>query len=164
MASVVANSVYSPFLAYPTMKNTLRHKSFTVIPLIAFLLLSVGCGDSGIGQVHGVVTLDGERLSNAVIEFYPQAGGAASAGRTDANGQYQIHRGRQGLGAVVGLHKVQIWTSVGIDVEDGPTPKERIPSKYNSSTELTAQVASGSNAIDFDLDSKGKITHQPGAR
>ncbi len=137
-----------------------RHYFFGA--LLVALPLGVGCGDSGIGQVHGTVKLDGVPLPEALVEFYPADSSAASAGRTDREGKYQLHLGRQGLGAVVGTHKVQIWTSLGKDTGDGPAAQEIIPTKYNAESELKRDVTSGSNIFDFDLESKGKVIQQPG--
>jgi hypothetical protein len=43
--------------------------------------------------------------------------------------------------------------STAVSSEEGTTP-ERLPARYNSSTELTAEVTSGRNTIDFDLTSQ----------
>ncbi len=132
---------------------------------MVLMVLVTGCGSSDLGSVSGKIHLDGEPLANAVVTFYPEnadvtAGkGAASFGRTDESGYYELHYNRDAKGAEIGAHKVAITTlqeSSGGDY--GAGVKELVPTKYNSNTELTAQVTSGSNRIDFlDLDSKGRI-------
>ncbi|MCA9193219.1 MAG: carboxypeptidase regulatory-like domain-containing protein [Planctomycetales bacterium] len=129
-----------------------------------FLIVAfTGCGNGNIGHVEGTVTLDGKPLPNAGIEFFPQAGGGLSAGRTDENGHYELYYGREGMGAEVGEHLVQIRTA-GIGSADGdygPTSKELIPVQYNNRSELVRTVKAGSNTIDFDLESKGRIVQPP---
>lgn len=130
------------------------------------LLLSVGlagCSSSDIGKVTGTVTLDGKPLEYAKLEFFPQPAGGLSSGRTDKDGHYQLYFGRDEMGAKVGEHLVQIRTAgAGPSEGDyGSSAPEKIPLKYNTKSELKATVKPGSNTIDFDLESKGKIV-QPG--
>ncbi|MCA9131094.1 MAG: carboxypeptidase regulatory-like domain-containing protein [Planctomycetales bacterium] len=140
------------------MRNLLRQCS-----LLAIAVTTIGCGSGDIGYVEGTVKLDGQPLPNAMLEFYPQDKGGLSSGRTDANGHYELYYGREGKGAEVGEHLVQIRTAgVGDAGGDyGPTSKERIPVQYNNKSELVRKVESGRNTIDFDLESKGKIVQPP---
>jgi len=136
---------------------------FSLLPLCTILLLlSVGCGgDSNIGQVEGVVRLDGKPLKRAMVNFYP-TDARASFGFTDAEGHYELQYIKNVKGAVVGQHKVTISTK--IDKEDDPPTsefggkgrEETMPPKYldRKKTELSASVESGSNTIDFELESK----------
>lgn len=128
--------------------------------LLAFVC--AGCGDSTIGSVEGTVTFDGQPLKGALVTFVPKEGGRPSYGRTDEDGRYELHYSNDKDGALVGSHKVMISTERGGD-EDAEDPKkrksvkEKVPARYNKKTELTAEVESGSNTINFDLDSGGKI-------
>lgn len=115
-------------------------------------LLTTGCSDGKTGQVSGVVQLDGKPLAQAVVEFYPVGSGAASAARTNDDGYYELRMGRDTTGAVVGDHKVQIWSSLGQDTEDSSSVQESVPSKYNVKTELTKTVIAGRNHFNFDLE------------
>ena len=135
---------------------------FLQLPLCILLLLSVGCGgDSNIGQVEGVVSLDGEPLKRALVCFYP-ADARASAGRTDDEGHYELQYIKNVKGAVVGQHKVTISTY--IDREDDPSTsefggkgrEETMPPKYldRRKTELSTTIESGSNTVNFDLTSE----------
>ncbi len=116
-----------------------------------------GCGNSKLGRVEGTVLLDGEPLEGAVVTFYPMHAGAASYGRTDARGHYELRYNRQEMGAEVGKHKVEITTyEEGGDY--GPGRKELLPTRYNYETELEVEVQPGRNVIDFlDLTSEGEI-------
>ena len=100
---------------------------FLQLPLCILLLLSVGCGgDSNIGQVEGVVSLDGEPLKRALVCFYP-TDGRASAGQTDEEGHYELQYIKNVKGAVVGQHTVTclLYTS--------PSPRDLSTSRMPSS-------------------------------
>ena len=143
----------------------------------ALLFLSIsGCQDSGVplGYVSGMVTLDGKPIAMATVSFYPESG-RASVGKTDAEGNYVLCFSGSEKGAIIGQHRVTITTAyqasssrVGATYDDSPPGEvkpnaplagqsrtELLPEIYTSrkSTELKADVASGSNSIDFDLSS-----------
>lgn len=147
------------------MKST-KLRFFVIMSCMSLLL--AGCGSGNIGQVTGTVTADGKPLANALIEFYPQAegGGRASSAVTDSEGKYELVYGRDGTGAVVGEHLVQITTGDlgGDENEDGSytaATKETLPAKYNVNSELIVTVKGGSNTIDFDLDYEGEVIQAP---
>ena len=135
---------------------------FLLLPLCVVLLLNVGCGgDSNIGQVEGVVSLDGEPLKRAMVCFHP-ADARGSAGFTDDEGHYELRYLRNIKGAVVGEHKVTISTKIAREDDDassefgGKGRAETMPPKYldRNKTELSATVVSGRNTVDFDLTSE----------
>ncbi|EAQ81359.1 hypothetical protein DSM3645_23246 [Blastopirellula marina DSM 3645] len=117
-----------------------------------------GCWQSGgeLGQVTGTVTLDGKPLPEAMVSFYPEAGGRSAHGVTDGAGQYLLRYTGSKDGAPLGPHLVKV--EVGIPMGEGDSPAVRkvpqLPAKYNTTSELTAEVKSGSNDIDFELKSK----------
>lgn len=133
-----------------------------IVLVAALMLFCVGCGGD-MGRVSGTITLDGKPLPDAIITFYPQGGegGRASAGRTDAEGNYELTYSRSEKGAKVGEHLVTITTAVdGGDYSEGggeSINKELVPTKYNAKSELKEQVVAGSNTINFELDSEGEI-------
>lgn len=133
------------------------------------MLAVVGCGgatdDLDRRAVSGNVTLDGAPLPSGMISFDP-AGGTADAvpvGAVISNGSYSIPAA---TGPVPGNYKVSIRSSTATDEPpadempgEAPAPKkgakDPIPAKYNTNSELTAEVpASGSAPINFDLQSK----------
>lgn len=115
-----------------------------------------GCGKpENIGAVSGVVTLNGEPLSGALIQFEPLAGNAPSGGFTDEGGKYSLTYSREVQGAEIGEHRVRISTKdLGNPDSDPPRPKkaETVPAKYNTKTELTAKVQAGKNELNFPLE------------
>ena len=122
---------------------------------ILFCLLLAGCGSEGdLASVKGKVTLSGEPLEGAIVQFQPTAeDGSPSAGKTDAKGRYELMYTFDTPGAMPGEHVVTIRTAAAYYEEedtDAP-PVERIPAKYNTRSELKRTVEPGKNTIDFEL-------------
>lgn len=120
------------------------------------LLATTGCGDSsGLSNVTGVVTLDGNPYPNAQVRFVPK-GGRPSMGLTDETGKYRLHYMRDQFGAAPGSYTVDITTShtSTSDTDGGKTPPEKIPARYNTKSELIKEVTAGENVINFELTSK----------
>ena len=144
-----------------------------------FLLGTVaGCGDSGpqTAPVKGVVKFNDAPYPNAIVTFIPSDGGPAGIGKTTENGEYEIWTSGK-RGAVLGNHKVSVTTEYipppppkpaseirsddpeylaqihgsGSSERNAGPPKEKIPAKYNTSTELQFEVKSGSNEFPLDL-------------
>ncbi len=60
---------------------------------VALMLMLVGCGKSGstLAEVSGRVTLDGQPLVGAQLDFQPEhEAGSPSFGLTDADGRYEL--------------------------------------------------------------------------
>jgi hypothetical protein len=104
------------------------------------------------------VTLDGAPLDEATISFVPMTGGARqSAWTTIKNGEYTIVE-KDGLGT--GPFRVEIRALRPTGEKPNPNEptmvpsKEIIPSRYNSNSELKAEIKPGVNTKDFALKSK----------
>jgi len=125
----------------------------------AFLVAAAGCGGSSgpaTETVHGKVTLDGNPLPDAGVEFVPDAG-RPSAARTDSNGEYRLEYSLDQAGALQGQHTVRITT--GGERPDPATEEmkrfpELLPPKYNTNSELRREITSGDNEINFELQSR----------
>ena len=130
----------------------------TALGTVAVLWLATlaGCGgNADLGTVAGVVTLDGQPLANATVEFVPADGGEERSsydGTTDASGRYELYFSASQKGATPGAYTVRIWPP---DSDDEPAPAPKLPPQYSTRSELTATVEVGSNSIDFPLDSQG---------
>ena len=124
---------------------------------LLFSLPLAGCGGpENVASVRGVVTLDGQPLPDATLEFQPEKG-RPSFGKTDEEGYYTLLYTPEHDGAEIGKHQVRISTaSESTDPATGEmkTEPEKVPAKYNVKSELTAEVEAGSNEINFDLTSK----------
>lgn len=117
----------------------------SIVLCLGFLVSLSGCGGSdapALGQVKGKVTLDGTPLADANVTFMPEKV-RASSGTTDSEGNYELTYIRDEMGAAIGNHKVVISKLVN--------EKETIPPNYSDETELTAEVKTGDNEINFDL-------------
>jgi len=131
----------------------LARPSARVIPGV-LLATVVGCGSLGSNfkEVTGSITLDGEPLEEAKVEFYPKAEGASSAfAYIDARGRFELVFAGTKKGTQPGLYAVSISK-----VEDAPEgERETLPPIYNVRTKLSADVsADGENDFTFELKTK----------
>lgn len=131
------------------------------------LLTALGAGcSSGDGpeltDVTGRVMVDGSPIAGAVLTFVPEAGGSPSYGRTDSDGRYQLMFTFTKSGAMLGKHNVEIESrkipaseaeEMRASGQEVPEYRE-IPKAYRQPGALTAEVVSGNNEINFELNSK----------
>jgi hypothetical protein len=126
---------------------------------MALSLVASGCGGSSgpeLAAVTGVVKLDGAPLADARVEFIPKDGRPAVA-LTDASGAYELTYNADRNGATPGEYTVRVSTyRRGDESGTGKTP-ERVPTKYNTKSELKKTVEPGKNEINIDLESSGKV-------
>ena len=131
---------------------------------IHFLMLLVtvaGCGPAGppLAVVEGTVTLDGEPVADAMVEFIPltaEGSPSYSINKTDQNGRFEMGYNAERAGVLPGKYKVSISTFDQIMNENGSMTDipERIPEKYNLDTELEHDITEGKHDIPFELTSK----------
>ena len=119
------------------------------------LALSVtGCGGDGpeLEVVTGKVTLNGDPLPDADVEFQPDEG-SPSYGMTDDKGRYDLMYTRDKRGAMLGEHTVRIMTPTTDTDAQGNEVRvpQQVPPKYNAGSKLTREVKPGKNRIDFQL-------------
>lgn len=157
-------------------------KHFAVSLACIGLLFAAGCGP-GVSPVTGTVTLDGAPGADLLIAFTPVGGGTSGAATTDASGNYSI-ASPLGAGLPAGNYKISITSQPPVDdsmAESGDyseeeydggsmnegydqlaegeqdeyeTFKEKIPAKYNTSSELSEEVVAGANQFNFELTTK----------
>lgn len=126
--------------------------SRSVAVFCVLLLVCAGCsGDDGppLARVEGVVTLDGEPLPDALIEFQPtRLEGSPSYGSTDAQGRYEMVYSLDRKGAWIGEHLVRITT-----YNKNERVREKVPPKYHRDSEIKRNVVAGeTNKHDFAID------------
>jgi hypothetical protein len=135
---------------------------------VAVCALLAGCDstDYTLAPISGVVTLDGSPIPGALVNFQPVAKdgttpGPGSTGRCDEAGRYVLKTIRDEPGAVIGTHRVRIYSfspesPVSQDGDAG-LPKEQFPDRYNYGSKLTFDVESaGSETADFRLTVAGQ--------
>ncbi len=141
---------------------TLTRSSISAIFACGLMpVILAGCSSDYV-TVTGTVTLDGEPLENAFVEFTPQfEGGSMSYGRTDADGHYDMMFSLNQKGAMPGDNLVRITTADVGDVGQANSP-ERVPARYNRNSELRVDVAQGrANTFDFELTTEDGTVVQP---
>ena len=135
-----------------------RHRRRLIVSFLWPLLLA-GCGGGrgDLAPVKGNVKLDGQPLADAQVQFAPQEGtGVVALGRTDKDGNYEMMATRTAMGASRGVNQVRI-TTFEIEDHEGKQKviRERVPTRYNSASELRVTVNAGRNTFDFELSSAG---------
>lgn len=132
------------------------------LTVLLMLVTTSGCGVEGDGHdrqpVSGSVTLGDEPLASGMITFAPASTPEPVATAIIQDGSYSLSRAD---GPAVGPHRVSIWARepTGRQIPDAFDPEvlveetvEAVPDRYNLSSELTADVVSGENFFDFDLE------------
>lgn len=119
--------------------------------LLPATFMAAGCRQASdmpeVAPVTGVVTLDGNPLADATVTFSPESG-RDSAGTTNEAGQYTLIYLPDVPGAKIGRHKVRIFTAYDRGPKD---PPEKVPARYNVTTELSEEVKPSPNTFNFDL-------------
>jgi len=101
--------------------------------------------------VEGTVTLDGQPVARAVIDFEP-ARGPSSFGITDEKGHFELHFAGHQKGAPPDTYTVRILSLSG-DSDEGSkrAPSPILPPLFGADSAIRAEVTKGKNRFDFDL-------------
>jgi hypothetical protein len=135
-------------------------RSIRSLALVLLGAIVAGCsgGDELPRQeVSGTIRLGGEPLPSGFINFEPSAGQATGGGAVITDGSYSLPRD---TGLVPGAYRISISSPSNAGGPGGDAPgsagsmmQEGIPARYNSQSELTAEVTDGGdNTFDFDLE------------
>jgi len=126
---------------------------------LAVLLVLAGCG-SPTTVITGLVTLDGQPVPRAALEFFPASGkGRVSFTKADDAGRYRVSVSPTELSVVITATKIDGQEKDPYD-PDGPLIDRVVnylPARYGyqEQTPLTADpVESETTTIDFALTSK----------
>jgi hypothetical protein len=119
--------------------------------LILLVLCGCGSGD-GAADVSGEVTLDGQPLTDGVIHFMPVDGKSRTASTFVRDGHFQTR-------VPLGKQRVEISCVKAQPLRpgqaaDSATGAEIVPAKYNTKSELHADVNNGANKLRFELSGK----------
>lgn len=145
---------------------------FMTMVFVGLLLIAAGCGGPADGrmEISGTVTLNGEALDRAMIQFCSTKPGTLPlAGAMIQSGKYSVPR-EQGL--VAGDYRVDIFAPGELvrpeKMDHGPhvgqiPRKERVPPRYNVQSTLRVAVENGrKNVFDFQLEA-GRAEDSPQA-
>ena len=124
------------------------------LAILCVVLLSTGCGGASRGYVSGTVTLDGQPLSDATVEFQPDSG-TPSYGETNGSGRYTLALSADEEGAVLGMHTIRVSTFRVTAKEDGSrqTIPEQVPDRFNANSTMKREVTAGRQTIDIEMTS-----------
>ncbi len=138
----------------------MKSAAYTIpLALVISCLMLSGCGSRGpkTVPVSGIVTMNGKPLPTGSLMFVPEDRSLPSEGVNIADGKFQFR-------AKPGKNKVEIRATrpppgvapanVGVKMPPGWNWVQYIPVRYNSQTELRAEVSDGGkNEFEFDLKS-----------
>ena len=126
--------------------------------LLGGMLVTVGCGGSGLVSVKGKVTYEDQPVTSGTINFISEAG--SSYGELKPDGSYELMTNAPGDGAMPGPYKVTVIAmqdqGTALPEAKNPLPPPTVPLKYTSlaTTDLTATVENKDNVINFQLTGK----------
>jgi hypothetical protein len=144
--------------------------SLAFVGLVPCLLC--GCGHSvPLGEVDGIVRLDGQPIGKVMVVFIPEDPHLPqSFGISDEQGRFQLRCNNRGMGAAVGEHRVTLVdaavapapksTSDDELPQDGDVPPSRVPPVYTRAdkTPLRQTVAPGSQSVTIECVSQQKVS------
>ncbi len=160
------------------LSGFLLHNGFFWASLCSAILFS-GCSQQqrpdytrlGLAEVTGTIRLDEKPLANAHVIF-EAPDQSHSFGKTNNEGKYTLMFNSEQSGVLPGQKIVRIQLKSfseedadqpsGDEAADDQAPvlelatdSSELPSTYNRNSQLTAEVASGFQTINFDLKSDG---------
>jgi hypothetical protein len=146
------------------MRNRLLRR-FCLAAAVLFIA-ATGCGRKSysVGQVDGVITMNGKPLNSVLIQFMPdpqkKSKGPTSTAETGADGKFHLQyvvpgRTSRNDGAAVGWHRVTIADLLQQPAPQGQAPKpSRIPDQYRevNNTPLRVEVKSGQQTVQLSVE------------
>jgi hypothetical protein len=139
----------------------LRSVPFAVIVAV-LIAVTTGCGGSTDGrlEISGEVTFDGKPIPDGYVTLSPLGSGPSAGGRI-RNGKFTVERKK---GPKEGKYRVSIEAmretgkKIAIDpaIPDDKVPEtvQYIPARYNSRSELTADVSAENTHFTWKLSSQ----------
>lgn len=129
------------------------------------LVTSTGCGQREYAgerryPLSGKVTVDGQPLQMGVLSFLPEGKSGRVSGGPIKDGAYSVPEPQ---GATAGKYRVEIYWNkpTGRKIRNPMDKDEMIdemtqglPAKYNTNTELSAEVSAKQTKFDFPLTTK----------
>lgn len=148
---------------FTNTKNTKDDARRWAASVMGFLLLGIALATNGCGPpattVTGVVTLDGQVLPEASVQFYPVNGKGQPIGTTtDNTGRYRATVSPTPQRVVISKREVTGYLKDQTDLVDGGSPivQERVPAHYAglfTTPLIAAPVENTIVTVDFTLSS-----------
>jgi hypothetical protein len=115
-----------------------------------------GCGE-GTGSVNGTVTFDGQPVANGSITFVRTEGSLVREGAVIRDGSFQVQ-------VPPGKYRIELTAQrvkgkkkqIGFsgEEEEVEITEEMFPERYNTKSELSEEIRSGTHSLNLDLKSK----------
>jgi hypothetical protein len=137
----------------------IRRRVFGGIVMGMCLTTLVGCRGENRAAVQGTVTLGGAAIDGTINFVSTDGKSIAGASGEIQAGYYSIPAAR---GPIVGTYRVEVRSVQKTGrMHRAPPPANQmeewadiVPVRYNSQSELKAEIKPGDNELDFDLESK----------
>jgi hypothetical protein len=118
------------------------------------VILAAGCSGDQRVPVSGRITVNGEDLPEGTISFFPTGGKGATTGGPVEAGRYSVRVPPGSMKVVISAPKVvgkkKIYPKPGSP--EMPITVERLPAKYNDTSELKLDVKPGMAEKDWALE------------
>lgn len=143
------------------MKARLLRRAICTLSL--GLAVVIGCGKKSfpVGEVDGVLVINGKPGNNMFVQFIPDIGGENSPPPSNANtdeaGHFVLNMfspdGTMQAGAAVGNHRVVLRDLQAAEAPPGSNIRIRIPVQYTmpGATPLTQEVKEGKQTIEIKV-------------
>lgn len=118
-----------------------------LVALIVGTVVAPGCGDSqGVARVHGVVTLDGQPLSEGFVMVTP-AEGRMAKGAIGPDGTFVLGTYSDSDGAMIGTHPVTVLPPTAVEGQPPSATAQSLPRRYSvaKTSGITVDVKPNTN-------------------
>lgn len=118
------------------------------------VLLTLGCTGESIGTVKGTLNIDGQATGGYEIHYLNASDGSMAIGYAQADGRYEMFRGRGKSTLNTGSYTVSLSPSP--DVPGVPMPKLKLPAIYTDRDQAALKVTVNPGENDITLDVKSR--------
>ncbi|MDO5552559.1 MAG: hypothetical protein Q4G68_02240 [Planctomycetia bacterium] len=137
----------------------MQNKLWALILGVSAVIVAAGCSNNNRGGLSGAVTLGGQPLNNASIQFVSENGVGSPGGAAVVNGRYEVPN-EPGLEAgtyIVNIHAFDVpdyngksLLSADASLPEQTNSKDRIPASWNDAKN-SITIKPGKNVFDFDV-------------
>lgn len=131
-----------------------------LLPCVGLALYLTGCNSSGLIQLSGTVTLDGQPVEEGSISLMPVDGKGVTGGGLISNGTYTAESSPGEMAVQIYAYKtVEKANPTTEEIERGLSTDrvQLLAPVYNRQSKLRIRVSSSERNFDFPLTSQGDI-------